>query len=141
MCHFEAAACVAKRYEVFFLFLQWERELSTAHRQHTCLACLDCKLKKGLMMTSNDSSNSRLAWWVKALLLVAGGMLIAWQFLTFKQLLEAHTLKAQQTSRSASWAGQPVGTMVQVPPPSDRLAEHLPAENIGFMRTALPWNH
>lgn len=96
---------------------------------------------KVLMMKHDDASTPKRALWVKILLLALGMILIVWQFLTFKHLLEAHTLKAQQTSRSAGWSGQPVGTMAQVPPASEALAEHLAAENSGFIRTALPWNH
>lgn len=97
--------------------------------------------KKALVMKHHESSTPKFALWAKVLLFALGMMLIFWQFLTFKHLVEAHTLKAQQTSKSASWSGQPVGTMAQVPPPSDALAEQFTPENTGFMRTALPWNH
>jgi protein-S-isoprenylcysteine O-methyltransferase Ste14 len=48
-----------------------------------------------------------------ALCLLLGIGLIVWQFFTFKEVVQGHTAKAQRTSRSAGWSGQPVGTTPQ----------------------------
>lgn len=49
----------------------------------------------------------------RAALLLASMWLMAWQFLTFKELVQRHTAQAQAVSASAGWLGQPVGTMPQ----------------------------
>lgn len=50
---------------------------------------------------------------LRALCMMLGVGLIVWQFLTFKDVVQGHTAQAQHTSRSAGWAGQPVGTTPQ----------------------------
>ncbi len=73
-------------------------------------------------------------------LIVAGMLLVAWQFFTFMDVLQAHTAKAQHISRSASWSGHPVGTMPQAEDATAGLVkvQHENSFSAGMMRTDLP---
>lgn len=79
-------------------------------------------------------STRQLLYWI---LIVLGLVLVVWQFFTFMAVVEGHTAHAQNTSRYASWAGQPVGTMPQ--PPANQVqgvvrVQHDTERNVGMMR-------
>lgn len=73
-------------------------------------------------------------------LICAGVMLVVWQFFTFMDLVQSHTAQARKVSRSASWAGHPVGTMPQAEDSSTGLmtVQHENHIGAGLMRADLP---
>jgi hypothetical protein len=50
--------------------------------------------------------------------------LLVWQFITFMDVVQMHTARAQNVSRSASWSNQPVGTMPQASHEQEQATQH-----------------
>ena len=77
----------------------------------------------------------------RSLLLVIGLALLAWQIVTFLDVVQAHTAQAHTVSQSASWAGKPVGTMPQAPMRDEQRVPARKQEALNsahIMHTALP---
>lgn len=70
---------------------------------------------------TNGGNSARWRAWVGRTIVLAGMVLVICQLLTFKAVVQRHTLQAQQLSRSVGWFGQPVGTM---PQPVTDVAQH-----------------
>lgn len=83
------------------------------------------------------------AYWgllLRCSLFLGSAVLIAWQVFTLLDVIQMHTAKAQNVSRSAGWANQPVGTMQQVtddeePAERQTITMHTPPR---MLLTALP---
>lgn len=88
------------------------------------------------MDESTLNKNRRTRGW-RWLLALAGLALLMWQFLTFLEVVQAHTDHAQQISRSAGWSGHPVGTMAQ---PVGNEEPPTALDPARIMHTALPWS-
>jgi cytoskeletal protein RodZ len=78
---------------------------------------------------------------IGCLFIVGGIALVIWQFFTFMDVVQAHTAQAHSVSRSASWAGHPVGTTPQIPAAAEirrvALQPELGAET-GMMHAVAP---
>lgn len=86
----------------------------------------------------SEMARQRASRWV---LVLCGIALAVWQFFTFMDVVQLHTAQAQSVSRSASWAGQPVGTTPQLPmalEASWTRATPPPTDQTGMMRAVAP---
>lgn len=94
-------------------------------------------------MEEHTLNASHRKTWLRWALIATGACLAVWQFFTFIEVVQRHTVQAQKISRSASWAGQPVGTMPQplAASESGKRVVHLETEGTArLMQTALPWS-
>ncbi|WP_192405503.1 hypothetical protein [Comamonas sp. CMM02] len=61
---------------------------------------------------------------LRGCLFFGAAVLLVWQFITFMDVVQMHTARAQNVSRSASWSNQPVGTMPQASHEQEQATQH-----------------